>query len=60
MHCFKEDQPCSAGLHRLKVMANIIEDEKEDTFISINDSEADMEAINELDSDDETYDVIDI
>ena len=59
IHCFKEDQPCCAGLHRL-VMANIIEDEREDPLISINDSEADMKAINELDSDNETDEVIDI
>ena len=41
-------------------MANTIGDEREDPFISLNDSEADMEAINELDSDDETDEVIDI
>ena len=47
-------------LTSLKVMGNTIGDEREDSFISINDSEADMEAINELDSDDETDEVIDI
>ena len=41
-------------------MANTIDDEREDPSISCNDSEADMEAINELDSDDETDEVIDI
>ena len=58
IHCFKEDQPCFAGLHRLKVMANTTDDEREDPFISINDSKTDMEAINKLDSDDETDEVI--
>ena len=27
IHCFKENQPCSAGLQHLKVMANTIDDE---------------------------------
>ena len=41
-------------------MANTIDDETEDRFMSINKSEADTGAINELDSDDETDEVIDI
>ena len=60
IHCFKDDQPCSAGLHPLNVMANTIEDKREDPFISINDSEANMETINELDSDHETDEAIEI
>ena len=38
IHCFKENQPCSAGLQRLKVMANTIDDEREDPFVSLSDS----------------------
>ena len=48
IHCFKENQPCSAGLQRLKVMANTIDDEREDPFASLSDSDAEQEAINEL------------
>ena len=59
IHCFKEKQPCSAGLQRLKVMANTI-DEREDTFVSLSDSDVEQEAINELDSDDENDEIIDI
>ena len=59
IHCFKENQPCSAGLQRLKVMANTI-DEREDTFVSLSDSDVEQEAINELDSDDENDEIIDI
>ena len=53
IHCFKENQPCSAGLQRLKVMANTIDDEREDPFLSLSDSDVEQEAINELDSGDE-------
>ena len=60
IHCFKENQPCSAGLQRLKVMANTIDDEREDTFVSLSDSDVEQEAINELDSDDENDEIIDI
>ena len=35
IHCFKENQPYSAGLQRLKVMANTIDDEWEDPFVSL-------------------------
>ena len=38
IHCFKENQSCSAGLQRLKVMANTIDDEREDPFVSLSDS----------------------
>ena len=54
IHCFKENQPCSAGLQRLKVIANTIDDEREDPFVSLS------EAINESDSDDENDEIIDI
>ena len=47
IHCFKENQPCSAGLQHLKVMANTIDDEREDPFISLSDSDVEQEAINE-------------
>ena len=60
IHCFKENQPCSAGLQRLKVMADTIDDEREDPFVSRSDSDAEQEAINELDSDDENDEIIDI
>ena len=60
IHCFKENQPCSAGLQRLKVMANTIYDESEDPFVSLSDSDEEQEAKNELDSDDENDEVIDI
>ena len=60
IHCFKENQPCSAGLQRLKVMANTIDDEKEDSFVPLSDSDVEQEAINELDSDDENDEIIDI
>ena len=53
IHCFKENQPCSAGLQRLKVMENTIDDEREDPFVSLSDSHVEQEAINESDSDDE-------
>ena len=59
IHCFKENQPCSAGLQRLKVMANTIDDEREDPFVSLSDSDAEQEVINELDSDDENDEIID-
>ena len=58
--CFKENQPCSAGLQRLKVMPNTIDDEREDPFVSLSDSDVEQEAINELDSDDENDEIIDI
>ena len=60
IHCFKENQPCTAGLQRLKVMANIIDDERKDPFVSLSDSDIEQEAINELDSDDENDEIIDI
>ena len=60
IHCFKENQPCSAGLQRLKVMANTIDDEREDPFVKLSDSDVEQEAINELDSDDENDEIIDI
>ena len=60
IHCFKENQPCSAGLQRLKVMADTIDDEREDPFVSPSDSDVEEEAINELDSDDENDEIIDI
>ena len=45
IHCFKENQPCSAGLQRLKVMANtIIDDEREDPFVPLSDSDVEQEA----------------
>ena len=53
IHCFKENQPCSAGLQRLKVMANTIDDERQG-------SDEEQEAINKLDSDDENDEIIDI
>ena len=59
-HCFKENQLCFAGLQRLKVMTNTIDDEREDPFMSLSDSNLEQEAINELDSDDENDEVIDI
>ena len=60
IHCFKENQPCSAGLQRFKVMANTIDDEREDPFMSLSDSDVEQESINELDSDDENDEIIDI
>ena len=60
IHCFKENQPCSAGLQCLKVMANTIDDERKDPFLSLSDSDVEQEAINELDSDDENEEIIDI
>ena len=59
IHCFKENQPCSAGLQRLKVMANAIYDKREDPFMSLSDSDVEQEAMNELDSDDENDEIID-
>ena len=58
IHCFKENQPCSAGLQRIKVKANTIDEE--DPFVSLSDSDVKQEAINELDSDDENDEIIDI
>ena len=60
IHCFKENQPCSAGLQRLKVMANTIDNEREDPFVLLSDSDEEQEAINKLDSDDENDEIIDI
>ena len=60
IHCFKENQPCSTGLQRLKAMANTTDDEREDPFVSLSDSYVEQEAINELDSDDENDEIIDI
>ena len=40
IQCFKENQPCSAGLQRLKVKANTNDDEREDPFVSLSDSGA--------------------
>ena len=59
IHCFKENQPCSAGLQRLKVMANTTDDERENPFVSFSDSYVEQEAINQLDSD-ENDEIIDI
>ena len=50
----------SAGLQRLKIMANTIDDEREDPFVSLSDSDVEQEAINDLDPDDENDQVIDI
>ena len=50
---------CSAGLQSLKVMANTIDNEREDPFVSLSDSDVEQEAINELDSDDENDEIID-
>ena len=41
-------------------ITNIIDDEREDTFVSLSDSDVEQEAINELDSDDENDEIIDI
>ena len=41
-------------------MANTIDDEREDPFVSLSDSDAEQEAINELDSDDENDEIIGI
>ena len=60
IHCFKENQPCSAGLQCLKVMANTIDDEREDPFVWLSDTDKEQEAINELDLDDENDEIIDI
>ena len=35
IHCFKENQPCSADLQHLKAMANTIDDVREDPFVSL-------------------------
>ena len=42
----------------MEVMANTIDVEKEDPFMSPNDSDVEQETINEMDSDDETDEVI--
>ena len=41
-------------------MANTIDDERADSFVSLTDSNVEQEAINELDSDDENDEIIDI
>ena len=41
-------------------MANTIDDEREDPFVSLSDSDVEQEAINKLDSDDENDKIIDI
>ena len=41
-------------------MANAIDDEREDPFMSLSDSVVEQETINELDSDDENDEIIDI
>ena len=40
--------------------ADTIDDETEDPFVSLSDSDVEQEAINELDSDDENDEIIDI
>ena len=45
---------------RLKVMGNTIDDEREDPFVSLSDSDVEQEAINELDSEDENDEIIDV
>ena len=53
-------QPYSAGLQHLKVMANTIDDEREDPFVSLSDLDVEQEAIHALDSYDENDEIIDI
>ena len=39
IHCFKNRQPCSAGAERLKAMSTIMDDQREDPFQNVTDSD---------------------
>ena len=39
IHCFKDNQTCSTGAERLKVMASTIEDDRKDPFSLHEDSD---------------------
>ena len=56
IHCFKDDLTCSMGAECLKVMASTIEDDREDPFSLLEDSDVEEAAL-VLDSDDETDDL---
>ena len=59
IHCFKDDQTCSTRAERLKVMASTIEDDTENPFSLLEDSDVEEAAL-VVDSDDETDDLLDI
>ena len=56
IHCFKDDQTCSTGNEHLKVMASTIEDDREDPFSLLEDSDVEEAAL-VVDSDDEADDL---
>ena len=63
IHYFKDDQTCSSGAERLKVMTSTIEDDseddREDPFSLLENSDVEEAAL-VVDSDDETDDLLDI
>ena len=59
IHCFKDDQTCSTGAERSKVIASTIEDDREDPFSLHEDSDVEEAAL-VVDSDNETDDLLDI
>ena len=59
IHYFKDDQTCSTGAERLKVMTSTIEDDREDPFSLLENSDAEEAAL-VVDSDDETDYLLDI
>ena len=58
IHRFKDDQTCSAEAEHLKVMASTTEDDREDPFSLLDDSDVEEAAL--VDSDNETVHLLDI
>ena len=62
IHCFKNRQPCSAGAERLKAKSTIMDDQREDPFQNVTNSDIE-EAIPDvviLEEDSENDDLIEI
>ena len=56
---YKDDQTCSTGAERLKVITSTIEDDRVDPFSLLEDSDVEEAAL-VVDSDDETDDLLDL
>ena len=57
IHCLKKDQTCSAGVEHLDVMASTIEDGREDSFSSLEESNVEVAALIIATSDNKTDDL---
>ena len=60
IYCFKDEQTCSTGAERLKVLASTIEDDREDLSVYLKIQMWRKLHLVVVDSDDETDDLLDI